>query len=478
MATIDDQVRKLESILEQGQITREEFEDLRGKLLAGAPDPDLRPSGPRPAPQPSSGLGFKLVILVGILAAFLFVVVALVVAYLTLGGSGPEAVAEANAAHREQVLAQLAAEDDPLNEAVLVAKQTQLPDMAYVPAGSFLKGRWTNDDRGGTSESVEIRRFVQGYWIDRHEFHGDDRTPLHSVTWNEAQNLCAAQGKSLCTEDQWEKACKGPENRVYPYGDEYAEGTCPPSGLSRSAPYGVGSHEGCVSGYGVYDMAGGCWEWTSSEKDEGKVTKGGYMAGQEAAGTRCAARKDEKSTFAHQNLAFRCCVDDDGTGLAAGETPSQPSLADSLIEVDAEVPGGTLEETWTYAPPPPTASTESASESPAPSESVRGSVGGTMEITFGDVGDAAAMKKYIKRKKGQIRACYEMELKVNPSLAGRVEVVWTVNPDGSVSGVTVDSNTTGSTTLADCIARRIKRWRFPVTEDEFEITYPFNFYPS
>jgi hypothetical protein len=58
-------------------------------------------------------------------------------------------------------------------------------------------------------------------------------------------------------------------------------------------------------------MSGGCWEWTFSKKNERKITKGGYAPGQEEGGTRCGARKDEKPTFAHQNLAFRCCANDE-----------------------------------------------------------------------------------------------------------------------------------------------------------------------
>lgn len=109
------------------------------------------------------------------------------------------------------------------------------------------------------------------------------------------------------------------------------------------------------------------------------------------------------------------------------------------------------------------------------SRDVKASVGGSMSVTYGEVSDIAAIKKYLARKKGQINACYEQELKADPSLAGKVEVVWTVNADGSVSGIMVDSNTTGNSSLADCVQRRIRRWRFPEGEDEMEITYPFVF---
>lgn len=106
---------------------------------------------------------------------------------------------------------------------------------------------------------------------------------------------------------------------------------------------------------------------------------------------------------------------------------------------------------------------------------VKAGMGGSMSVTFGEVSDLAAVKKYVARKKGQLQACYERELKADSSLAGKVEVVWTVNPDGGVSGVMVDVNTTGNQALAKCVQTRIRRWQFPEGEDEFEITYPLVF---
>ncbi len=109
---------------------------------------------------------------------------------------------------------------------------------------------------------------------------------------------------------------------------------------------------------------------------------------------------------------------------------------------------------------------------------VQANVGGNLEITYGDAGDVNAVKQYVSRKKGQIKACYEEQLKANPDLAGKVEITWTVRADGSVGGASVASNTTGNKDLENCILRRIKRWKFPEGEDEFEITYPFNFFSS
>ncbi len=107
---------------------------------------------------------------------------------------------------------------------------------------------------------------------------------------------------------------------------------------------------------------------------------------------------------------------------------------------------------------------------------VKANMGGVMEVTYGDAGDLSAVKKYVSKKKGQIKSCYEEQLKADPELAGKVEVVWTVMPSGTVSGVSVESNTTGNKDIENCIIRRIKRWQFAEQDDEFEITYPFTFF--
>jgi len=298
-------------------------------------------------------------------------------------GPTDEEIAAENAAYAQTVRDEVAASNETLSDSELAAKGGQHEGMAYIPPGVYIKGRWKFDTQAGASEYVEIKRFVHGYWIDRYEYHMEDETPLHSLTWTEAVNLCNEQGKTLCSEDQWEKACKGPDNLVYPYGDAFLEaevidavsselgvppieisagdsfaedlgvpaedtqkikaivakleqahgveisdkdlarvqkvrdlimiglGACPPSGLNRADPYTVGSFARCKSGYEVYDMAGGCWEWTYTKKNNRKITKGGYQPGGEEGGTRCAARKDEKPSFAHQNLSFRCCLNDE-----------------------------------------------------------------------------------------------------------------------------------------------------------------------
>jgi Protein kinase domain/Sulfatase-modifying factor enzyme 1 len=258
------------------------------------------------------GTGGTVYRLLAVLAILMLAGAAVGTYFLLDEGPTVEEIAAENSAHATMALEGVNADNTPMDPAAIAAKQAEHPKMGYIPAGYYLKGRWNFDENAGASERVEIKRYVQGYWIDQHESpNKPDVEPVAMITWNEAMNLCKGEGKVLCSEDQWEKACKGPEMWVYAYGDDFDEAACAPSGYSAKKPYKTGQFKACKSAYGLYDMSGGAWEWTYTKKDDRKITKGGYAPGQELNGTRCAARKDEKHTFAHQNLSFRCCLNDE-----------------------------------------------------------------------------------------------------------------------------------------------------------------------
>ncbi len=92
--------------------------------------------------------------------------------------------------------------------------------------------------------------------------------------------------------------------------------------------------------------------------------------------------------------------------------------------------------------------------------------------------DATGIGEVIRKKKGQIKRCYEVGLNVDPDLAGRVEVVIVVAPDGSVDSTWIVDNATGDQELGDCMLRRIRHWQFPATGQAYEISYPFNLFPG
>lgn len=101
-------------------------------------------------------------------------------------------------------------------------------------------------------------------------------------------------------------------------------------------------------------------------------------------------------------------------------------------------------------------------------------IGGTGEF------DASLVVQMIKNRLGAIRACYERELKRNPTLAGKVTVQFTIEQQGNVSGVKVVDNTTGEAAVGTCVANAVQRFRFnPGPEGgSVSFSYPFVFAPQ
>lgn len=99
------------------------------------------------------------------------------------------------------------------------------------------------------------------------EWYADDTHPVVNVTWDEALAYCEWAGGRLPTEAEWEHAARGGvDGRFFPWGDEFAGQAVARHDLDKeqypfTAPVGLFP----PNDYGLHNMAGNVWEWTSSE---------------------------------------------------------------------------------------------------------------------------------------------------------------------------------------------------------------------
>ena len=147
----------------------------------------------------------------------------------------------------------------------------------FVEAGGYQRqDLWTSEGWDWlTDEVVEAPqgwiRQVGGGWLIRrfgHVLDLDSDEPVQHVSFHEAEAFARFAGGRLPTEFEWEKSASwGPEAttpRIYPWGSAAATAEFANVGQSRWGPAPVGSYPSGVSAYGVEQLLGDVYEWTSS----------------------------------------------------------------------------------------------------------------------------------------------------------------------------------------------------------------------
>jgi iron(II)-dependent oxidoreductase len=181
--------------------------------------------------------------------------------------------------------------------------------MVTVPAGWFLMGSDPKVDRAaGPQELPQHRVYLDAFEIDRYEVSNVEylrfvlatgatwprfwreepfpekmaRHPVINVSWAEADAYCKWAGKRLPTEAEWEKAARGEDGRIFPWGSESAGltranfGRTGLSGPVRDRPerlllypplISVDKYENAVSPYGLHQTIGNVAEWVADWYD-------------------------------------------------------------------------------------------------------------------------------------------------------------------------------------------------------------------
>jgi len=184
--------------------------------------------------------------------------------------------------------------------------------MAYIPAGYFIRGSSGDDPLHDPLDFNLGKVYVEEFCIDIYEYpNKKGALPLSNVGYREADALCRKMNKRLCTEDEWEKACKGPDFYKFPYGNTWDGNRCnteDSNGNDRRLS-AAGEWNKCISPYGVFDLSGNLREWTDtrfSASVSDIVVKGGSYTKPDWA-VRCAARYNMRPENRDPETGFRCC---------------------------------------------------------------------------------------------------------------------------------------------------------------------------
>jgi formylglycine-generating enzyme required for sulfatase activity len=151
---------------------------------------------------------------------------------------------------------------------------------------------------------------------------GRERHPMNCVTWHQAAVFCAWAHARLPSEAEWEYAARGKDGRRYPWGN------APPARqlcwdgrdsdlgmMNRRSTCPVDAHPAGASPFGLLDMAGNVWEWTSDLMSSGygsartgpkRVVRGGTWYGYDAQDERSTLRFRERDGVEDYGTGFRC----------------------------------------------------------------------------------------------------------------------------------------------------------------------------
>lgn len=175
-------------------------------------------------------------------------------------------------------------------------------DVVEIPAGTLRAGSTPGDPgRDPTLEPAQLAIEVGAFDVDRDLFpNRPGEPPTVGLGREQAAAKCQERGRRLCTEVEWERACKGPENDTFA-GRAAWQATC------------AAKPSECPSGFGVLGLGAALREWTASDVAPvedlvaGAAAVRGARADASGPDHRCAKRAAVDPKVGGDDIGFRCC---------------------------------------------------------------------------------------------------------------------------------------------------------------------------
>ncbi|MFN3680539.1 MAG: formylglycine-generating enzyme family protein [Nitrospira sp.] len=275
----------------------------------------------------------------------------------------------------EQPVGEMVVESEPadISNQALVEEE-----MVMIPAGPFIRGT----EEGGFDERPSQVIYLDEFFIDRYEVTNHQyqqfvvatghrkpglparyvkgggkmkgpNQPVVYVSWEDADAYCRWKGRRLPTEAEWEKAMRGTDGRLWPWGNKElvngANWARVYDGYEVSAP--VGSFKMDQSPYGVMDGAGNVMEWVADWYQEEyyhdspernpmgpefgtyRVLRGGGYT-TTGADVRITSRSKMMPDFRDETIGFRCAMS--GTSQRGSETNTRESRNNTGLKTQPE----------------------------------------------------------------------------------------------------------------------------------------------